>query len=448
MNEEQLNYLKKHVTSMAESIMHAIQYYGDKGPNMEWKETYGDSNKVFITWQEEQWKNCLNAIDGLSNNGESIITYIRDLHEYIIDRSKIKQLEDQLAEVNKKTEKYEAAQITAEKNVIDEIHALRRDFLDQQKLSIEAQNLKQERDCLRDELIRQQEACVEAQNRAEQMEEELDNVNRETAACNAAHAAKEEEYRTEIARLKVLHEEKLKKQQRNYEIELKQEYDKLNTLCKEQVSCKEKDLQQVKEVLNEQIAKIQIEKNELGAKLDKTQRLFEQSSIECENAKQRYMESIELYELYRPVLTALQACTVFCPIVEKYLLEGSGIKPLFALARQIGVSIDFAKELYDMAKDAKKQNAETITDGERRVYEALNQCYRSLWKVDFDIYRQPGHQAITEDFQKVKYDTSESENLANSRDRNSKYAQEVYVPSLWARTGNVYFKALVKAGNL
>ena len=461
MNEEQL------MTSMLESIMNSIRYYGDKGPNMEWKEEYGDSNNVFIAWQEEQWKNCLNAIDGLSNNGERIITYIRDLHEYIIDRNKIKQLENQLAEVNKKTEKYEAAQITAEKNVIDEIHALGRDFLNQQKLSTEAQKLEQElrtaqlhnsklsddnhnmhlhikklsdqlkkvnckveekevaqiktdreRDCLRDELIRKQEACAEAQNRAEQLEEQLDNANRETAARNDAYAAKEEEYRTEIARLNALHEEKLK---------------------------------QVQNALNDRLSEIQeirAQNEMLGKQLEETRLCSEEHVAECEAAEQQYAESLEIYGLYQPVLMALQSCAVFHPIVEKYLLEGSGVKPLFLLAQQIGVSIDFAKELYDMAKEAKKKEPETITDDERLVYESMNQCYRSLWKVDFDIYRQPGHQTISEKFQNVKYDTAESENLANSRDRNSKYAQEVYVPSLWARTGNVYLKALVKVGNL
>ena len=482
MNEEQFIQLRDLLTSVACSV----EYYGDKGPNMGWKEPYGDPHNVYVAWEKMQWEGCFQLLGGLRSNIDGLP------RRFEIAECVEKQLSH------------------AEETLCREIHSLRQDLLDRQnaadetlrvecdrlsrELSVEQTERRNERteaqriigeleQRLRSaqDMVSEREEQVRSEgeyakrletalngvqqdndtlvNQKSDLEQEIDRMKTRLAeiqqAANerdAAHSAAEqklrEDHRAEIARLQSVHEEELNGKQRSCEAQLERERDELNALHEEQMACKEKEWQQVKKSLEHRITELQSETERLDDQLREAQSLSQKRAAECEASEQRYAESMKPYELYQPILEALQSCALFRPIVEKYHLEGSGIKPLFALVQQIGVGIEFAKELYDVASQARKRSPESITDSERRVYEALNHCYRSLWQKEFDIYRQPGNQAITETFQKVKYDSAESVNIANSRDRDSKYAQEVYVPSLWAKTEHVYAKALVKAGNL
>ena len=152
--------------------------------------------------------------------------------------------------------------------------------------------------------------------------------------------------------------------------------------------------------------------------------------------------------VYSPILSALKNCEMFSSILQTHKIEGSEPEQLFALATAIGKTIDFAKEIQTCALKAKLANAEPMTAREIAVYSALNTCYREVWEVDFDAFTLPGKRPIEEEFKRTNFDKNEVLNMKNPNDKQSKYTQAVYVPMLFARNGNLYAKAQVKAGNM
>ena len=89
-----------------------------------------------------------------------------------------------------------------------------------------------------------------------------------------------------------------------------------------------------------------------------------------------------------------------------------------------------------------------MTKEEANVYDKLNDCYKKIWNIDFDIFVMPGGKSVNEEFTKIAFNKSEAIYMKNPKDKSSKYTQEVYVPILKAQNGNIHTLAQVKAGNM
>ena len=165
------------------------------------------------------------------------------------------------------------------------------------------------------------------------------------------------------------------------------------------------------------------------------------------NDKKRLESELAIWKdfakTYNPVKEAIEDCQTVQSLRDKYNIEN-----IQDYIRVIGENIDFAKAVHDKAKQSKLENAVGITPEEKRVYSALNDCYRQVWGIDFDIFTQPNGNAVSDDFEKKEFDSSREINLINPRDKNSRYSQELYVPLLKNKNGDIYAKAQVKAGNI
>ena len=165
-------------------------------------------------------------------------------------------------------------------------------------------------------------------------------------------------------------------------------------------------------------------------------------------AKKAVLASINaVFLLYEPVREKLQSCQTFAEVLTEKGLTGSDSTTLFGLARAIGETTDFAERLHSVAVAQKKDSKEAMTNAEASVYQALNECYRSIWDIDFDIFICPGNQSVISSYQCTDFNKNDMVNLLDPRDKISKYAQKVYVPLLQSRTGNRIYPAQVKAGN-
>jgi len=148
-------------------------------------------------------------------------------------------------------------------------------------------------------------------------------------------------------------------------------------------------------------------------------------------------------KIYNPIKETIEDCQTVQSLLDEYNLHN-----IQDYIRVIGESIDFAKAVHEKAKQSKQENMVSITLEEKRVYSALNDCYRQVWGIDFDIFTQPNGKNVSDDFEKKEFDSSREIDLINPRDKNSKYSQELYVPLLKNRNGDIYAKAQVKAGNI
>ena len=187
--------------------------------------------------------------------------------------------------------------------------------------------------------------------------------------------------------------------------------------------------------------------NELQSRLigetDVVRRNFNNASEELAKTRNKLQQWEEFAEQYVPLRTAMESCPVFSDFLQENNLHETQD---FIIA--IGKSIDFAKAVYDYATKAKQVNPIPVTEEEKRVYKAINNCYHYVWpEISSDIFVLPGKKNIDEDFKKIPFDKNEVSNMQNPRDRTSKYTQMVYVPLLMSQKGTVYCLAQVKAGN-
>ena len=489
MKEEQFEDLvqriKNDLAGFHSNLLGKIQYYGDKGPNMPWYDEHDPSkNAVFIGWIQEQWKNCFASLDEM----KGFVRPPQDTHLAEDVFARIRQL---LEQGQKNTLGELLLQFTALANNLETISSRQetQSSLYEHKLSDMERNLAEEIQAFRQEVnARKAEADTALNVEVNRLQGSVRSLNEALNAEKKAHDAtknarlaldqtvKEREQalkeQKELLQTKetLLQKEAAERQQTEQKLSAQtlanERLDEMNRL----LISEKQSLEQTRSDLSAQIAQMkdthakeqtalhfQMEESVRAAnqETDAARRHADELTAEMQSLKKELQESqahtaaiLRPYDIYRPVLDALQKCGTFLPICEKYGLGKGNETALFTLVQQIGASIEFAKELYDCAVQKKQQTKEPMREAERQVYAALNLCYRSIWNVDFDLYRQPGGQSITEPFQKVKFDFAESRNLVDSRDRTSKFAQELYVPSLSARTGNLYSQAQVKAGNL
>lgn len=489
MREEQFEDLvqriKDDLAGFHSNLLGKIQYYGDKGPNMSWYDEHDpNKNAVFIGWIQEQWKNCFARLDEVKG-------FVRPLQDAHLAEDAFARIRQMLEQGQKNTLGEFLPQFTALADNLEIISSRQetQHSLYEHRLSEMERNLAEEIQAFRQEVNdRKAEADAALNMEVKRLQSSVNFLNEELNAEKRAHdAAKnarlalEQTVKEQEQSLKEQKEQlQTKKTLLQNETEKRQQTEQTlsaQTLANERLSeinaalsNEKQSLEQTRNDLSAQIAQMkdthakeqatlhfQMEEAVRAAnqETDAARRHADELTAEMQSLKKELQESqahtaaiLRPYDIYRPVLDALQKCGTFLPICEKYGLGKGNETALFTLVQQIGASIEFAKELYDCAVQKKQQTKEPMREAERQVYAALNLCYRAVWNVDFDIYRQPGGQSITEPFQKVKFDFAESRNLVDSRDRTSKFAQELYVPSLSARTGNLYSQAQVKAGNL
>ena len=187
--------------------------------------------------------------------------------------------------------------------------------------------------------------------------------------------------------------------------------------------------------------------NELKIALENFQRAQEESA----DAKKSLQTWEEAAEIYKPVRTALNNCETFQKFVEERGLNDNSDAGLFLFVQELGKTIDFVNDIYQVAVELKKNqgnNAQPMTAEETADYDALNKAYRKIWNIDFDIFTTPGNRKnISEPFEKTAF-SNEAINLKDPRNKSLKYTTKIYVPMLLSREGRMYKPAFVEAGNL
>lgn len=187
--------------------------------------------------------------------------------------------------------------------------------------------------------------------------------------------------------------------------------------------------------------------NELKTALENFQRAQEESA----DAKKSLQTWEESAEIYKPVRTALNNCETFQKFVEDRGLNDNSDAGLFLFVQELGKTIDFVNDIYQVAVELKKNqgnNAQPMTAEETAIYDALNKAYRKIWNIDFDIFTTPGSRKnISEPFEKTAF-SNEAINLKDPRNKSLKYTTKIYVPMLLSREGRMYKPAFVEAGNL
>ncbi len=156
-------------------------------------------------------------------------------------------------------------------------------------------------------------------------------------------------------------------------------------------------------------------------------------------------------EIYRPVRVALNNCETFKNFVEGRGLNDDSDAGLFIFVQELGKTIDFIRDIHQTASDVKKAQGaapKLMTAEEMAVYEALNKCYRNIWRIDFDVFTTPGSRKNISAFEKTDFNKDEAIFLKDMRNKSLKYTQGIYVPMLLTREGKMYKQAYVEAGNM
>lgn len=119
--------------------------------------------------------------------------------------------------------------------------------------------------------------------------------------------------------------------------------------------------------------------------------------------------------------------------------------------QEIDTGVEFLKDVHKTAvefKNEKGAGVEPMTAAERKVYLALNACYRQLWNIDFDVFTAPGsRQPLGEPFQKADFNSKEATALKDPRNKGFRFTKNIYVPLLLNGAGSILLPAYVDAGN-
>ena len=155
---------------------------------------------------------------------------------------------------------------------------------------------------------------------------------------------------------------------------------------------------------------------------------------------------------YAPVRDAMIRCSTFKEFLEKRNLTDGTEIGLFAFVQELGKTMDFLRDVHQTVLDAKKSqlpNATVMTAEELAVYAALNECYRHIWNIDFDVFVTPGERkSISGDFYKCPFNKDDAIVLKDPRQRSLKLVKGIYVPLLLNREGKMYKQSYVEASNI
>lgn len=172
-----------------------------------------------------------------------------------------------------------------------------------------------------------------------------------------------------------------------------------------------------------------------------------QNSSAAQNALQMWRDAVADYA---PVRDAMKNCDTFGKLLEERGLNDETDVGLFAFVQELGKTIDFLRDVHQMALDAKKSQAvpALMTADELAVYEALNKCYRRIWNIDFDVFVTPGERKPVGDiFYKIPFNKDDAIVLKDLRNKSLKLVKGIYVPLLLNREGKMYKQAYVDAVN-
>lgn len=171
--------------------------------------------------------------------------------------------------------------------------------------------------------------------------------------------------------------------------------------------------------------------------------------IETETFNKNQQKVIDQWSVltydYRELLQALTECPAMDTfMVEQKISKEINTQNIFRLAMAIGMNNEFAVNLYNSMKNTKKVSKEEIDDTEKRVYAAVNKCYRTACGIKYDIFVLPPDSLVTNDFSKIKFDRNCMEDLSDPRNKEFKFAEKVYVPALRSLTStNLFGKSQV-----
>ena len=211
----------------------------------------------------------------------------------------------------------------------------------------------------------------------------------------------------------------------------------LNNLNAELTSLKEKSAGLSRE-LTEMDGKLTAAQDELNAE--------RQSSGAAKEALRVWREAVGAYA---PVRDAMKNCPTFGQLLTERGLTDETDIGLFAFVQELGKTIDFLNDIHQTALAAKKSQAVLMTDEELAVYKALNNCYRNIWNIDFNVFVTPGERKpIGDDFYKIPFNKDDAVVLKDPRNRSMRFVKGIYVPLLLNREGNLYKQAYVEAVNV
>ena len=294
---------------------------------------------------------------------------------------------------------------------------------------------------LRNDLKKAQENIEELKEQAEQkineakkQFEELQEKSRQTLQEKDDKIRDLENQITETDRAK-----------EDFEKQIKTKIDKLEIDLDEEQKAKK----QQEDDFNRQLDDLRSTSNERISSLEQAKEQIENDkNAEIDNLNTQLSTWSNLIKIYKPVLDSMQNCETFNTLLQDNDINGKDEVALFNIAKAIGKNIEFAKEVHNCALKVKQTTNETMTRAEIEVYKALNECYRQIWKIDFDIFALPGGKAVTEEFVKIPFDKNEVVYMKNPREKTNRFTQSVYVPLLKANNGNIHTLAQVQAGNM
>lgn len=191
---------------------------------------------------------------------------------------------------------------------------------------------------------------------------------------------------------------------------------------------------------------------------------FEQEQVTLKNTVERLTDGLTVAEkalqdwqdavsYYGKVRATMRNCATFKNLLEKRGLNDDTDIGLIAFVRELGKTVDFLKAVHQAALDFKNaqkdqgQDPELMRDDEIEVYEALNECYRHIWGIKFNVFTTPvTRKPLGESFDKIDFDIAEAFNLKDPNRKDLPYIKGIYVPLLLSEEGHVLVQSYVKAG--
>ena len=220
-------------------------------------------------------------------------------------------------------------------------------------------------------------------------------------------------------------------------------------VLKTQAADKDKEISNLSADLNfskEKSDGLSKELESVAGKLIEAQKELETERQDSAAAKEALKVWREAVADYVPVRDALKNCSVFGKLLEECGLTDETDIGLFAFVQELGKTMDFLSYIHAAALDAKKSQPQLMSKEELAVYEALNRCYRCIWKIDFDVFVTPGERKpIGDAFYKIPFSKDDAVVLKDPRNRSMKFVKGIYVPLLLNREGKMYKQAYVEA---
>ena len=201
----------------------------------------------------------------------------------------------------------------------------------------------------------------------------------------------------------------------------------------------------LEEIKNLEIAELQAECNKAIAEKEANDKHWAEK---YDALNDELLQWREYSDVYKPVQEALNKCSSLNNFLYQKGIVGYSIENLLKLISSIGKSLIFAEDLYKFLAELKRTNREEMTQEEILVYLSLNNCYKQVCGIDYDVFFLPGNQPFDRQYEKMPFDKKIDENLLDKNVSNLKYASGVYVPGVNSlQSGRLMYRVLVKASN-